>query len=361
MTVDGVGILGIGTCLPPAVRGNDWWPPPVVDGWRTAQRGFLDRLRQLPPPASAGARAVVAAMLEQSGDPFEGSVVRHVLADDASATDLETAAAEAALARAGIAPGEVDALLVHTAVPDHLLANTGCPLHHRLGLPASCLTVEVQASAYSFLAQLAVAVPLVETGRARHALLVQSSAATRLVDPASPLSPRFGDAATAVVLGPVAGGHGVLAAAHHTDGSHPPLLVAASPAGRWYDGRSMLRVTDPGAAQAAFLASIDDAVAMIAGGLAAAGLSRADVDFLAVHHATPWFGSRVREHAGLAHARAVELYPSTAYVFAASVPLALAAGEAEGALRSGDVAVLVAAGTGTIRGATVLRWGGGAR
>lgn len=359
MTAGGVGVLGIGTCLPPAVRTNDWWPAEVVERWRAGQRGFLAGLRRLPPPASAGARAVIASMLAQDGDPFEGSVRRHVLADDATATDLEAAAAEAALAQAGVAPGEIDALLVHTAVPDHLLANTGCPVHHRLGLPASCLTVEVQASAYSFLAQLAVAVPLVESGRARHALLVQSSAATRLLDPASPLSARFGDAATAVVIGPVGAGHGLLATVHHTDGSHPPLLVASSPDGRWYDGRSILRVLDPGAAQAAFLTSVDDAAAMIASGLAAAGLTTADVDFLAVHHATPWFGARVREHAGLAHARAVELYPSTAYVFAASVPLALAAGEAEGALRAGDVAVLLAAGTGTIRGATVLRWGRG--
>ena len=28
-----VGILAVGSYLPPTIRGNDWWPADVVDGW----------------------------------------------------------------------------------------------------------------------------------------------------------------------------------------------------------------------------------------------------------------------------------------------------------------------------------------
>jgi 3-oxoacyl-[acyl-carrier-protein] synthase-3 len=71
-------------------------------------------------------------------------------------------------------------------------------------------------------------------------------------------------------------------------------------------------------------------------------------------------GRVVQDHVGLAGARVVELFARTAYVFATSVPLVLATGEREGLLRAGDLAVLLAAGPGMMRGATVIRWGGAA-
>ncbi|HVV87554.1 MAG TPA: 3-oxoacyl-[acyl-carrier-protein] synthase III C-terminal domain-containing protein [Kofleriaceae bacterium] len=354
----GVGILGVGTSLPPEVRRNDWWPADVIDRWTRGQARALESLRARP-PAEEASRKVADAMLELGGDPFGGVVERRVLAADRTSTDLEAEAAAAAIAHAGLTAADIDVLLVHTAVPDYLLSNTACVLHERLGLPATCLAFEVQASAYSFLAQLELARPLVAGGRARHALLVQSSAVTRLLDPGDPFSARVGDAAGAVVLGPVAADRGVLAASHRTDGRRPRTLIATHPGGRWYDGASQLCVPDVEGAFRMFLETVGQARTVIDEALARAGRAPGEVDFFAVHQGTAWLRRLVQEHVGLGHARSVDLFGHIGYVFAASIPLVLDAALRGGALRDGDLVVVMGGGTGMTYGAAVLRWGRG--
>src|SRR5262245_61399280 len=217
------GILAIGSYLPPLVRHNDWWPEDVVAGWM-ARRAAVP-----PPPApsslSPAAARVLAAMAEQAGDPFQGARERRVLPDDMPAVDMEAAAAEQAIERAGIDRREIDLLLVHTAVPEYLLSNTACVLQQRLGLATTCIALQTEAAAYTFLLQLTLARSLIASGAAHRALLVQSCAASRLLDPADPVSVLFGDGATAVVVGPVSAGRGVIAAVHRADGRFPRSLI----------------------------------------------------------------------------------------------------------------------------------------
>ena len=357
---EGIGILGIGTHLPPEVRHNDWWPAATVARWNQARAAQLAAVRAAPPPAptAPGVAMVLRAMAEQTDhDPFRGVVERRVLAAGATATDMEAAAAEAALARAELDRREVDVLLLHSAVPEYLLANTACVLHHRLGLPTACLAMEAQASAYSFLAQLALAEALVAAGRARHVLLVQSSAASRLIDRDDPTSPAFGDAATAVVVGRVGAGRGVLAAVHRADGRCPSSLVASVPGGRWYDGRSVLHLGDPVGERKVILDTVDQGHEVIGAVLAAGGHAADQVDFFAVHQGTPWLRRLTQEHAGLARARSVDLFARTGYLFAASLPLVLATGAEQGLLAAGDLVVLFGGGTGITYGASLVRWG----
>jgi 3-oxoacyl-[acyl-carrier-protein] synthase-3 len=160
-----------------------------------------------------------------------------------------------------------------------------------------------------------------------------------------------------VVVGPVGAGFGVLAACHRTDGSSPRTLIAGVRGGQWYDGRSVVHVADPEGARRVFLASVDQATEVIDGALVEAGLGPDRIDFFAFHHATPWIGRLIQDSAGLVRARTIDLYSRTAYVFATSVPLVLAAAEEAGTLVAGELAVLLAAGTGMMCGASVIRWG----
>lgn len=352
-----IGILGVGVHLPPTVRGNDWWPPAVVARWAARNRALAAAVAAAPPPPHEGGRRVVAALIAASDDPFDGVRERRVLDPGLAAIDMEELAARAALARAGVTAADIDVVLVHSAVPEYLLSNAACALHKRLGLPTACFAAEAQASSYSFLAQLALAAPWIETGRARHALLVQSSAISRLLDPEDPLSARFGDAAGAVVIGPVGPGRGVHAASHRTDGSYPRMLIASQPGGRWYDGRSLLHMADPDGARLAFLDTLDQSRAVIGDAVAAAGWTRADVDVLAIHQGRPWLLPAVLEHTGLTGVRTVDKLATTGHVLGASLPLALDQALADGTLDDGDRVVLMAGGVGSICGAVALTWG----
>ncbi|MEZ4402748.1 MAG: 3-oxoacyl-[acyl-carrier-protein] synthase III C-terminal domain-containing protein [Kofleriaceae bacterium] len=349
-----VGILGVGVHLPPTRRPNGWWPAEVVAAWhRPPPPGP-------PPPAptTAAGRAIAQAMAADP-DPFAGVRARHVLAPEFDAIDMEELAARAALDHAGCTPAQVDLVLAHSPVPAVLHGNPACELHHRLGLRATAPSLEVTAAGYAFLAQLAVAHAMITAGAATTALLVQSALGSRLNHPTDPLSGRFGDAATAVVVGAVADGFGLRSAAHRTDGATPHTLVATTASGRWYDaGPVQMTVPDPMAMRRLLLDTVDRGCEVVAAALAQAALPAAAVDVFLAHQGAAWLQALTREHAGLVKAATVDSYADTAHIGAASVPLDLRLAWDRGLLTSGAEVVLFAGGTGMTYGATVLRWGG---
>ena len=350
-----VGILATGMYVPPPIRRNDFWPADVVARWlarrATAPRPSTDGL-------GTGAKRVVEAHAQQAADPFQGAVVRHVIPDDMTILDLEERAARDAIERAGIDPGEIDLLLVHEVVSDHQLANPACPLHERLGLTPTCLAMHVEATAYSSLAQLALAEGMIAANRARHALLVQASVATRLIDTTDPSSVLLGDGATAVVLGPVRPGRGFLSSAHFTEGRYPLSLVMSVPGGRWYDeGRPRVHIADPEQLLEAHLRIADTCADAVLAALAKAGHTLADVDYLCVFEGTPWIQRVVSEHLGRPHDARTDIFPRFGYLSSAMIPAALFCARQEGRIADDKLVVITGGGTGMTYGATVLRWG----
>ncbi|HET9624704.1 MAG TPA: 3-oxoacyl-[acyl-carrier-protein] synthase III C-terminal domain-containing protein [Kofleriaceae bacterium] len=349
-----IGIRSVGLALPPKVRSNDWWPTDVVAKWTAARRP--------PPPAPAnpspGMIHVLAALAEQAADPFQGTVARHVLSDGVTALDLAEQAGHEALARAGVAPGDVDLLLTHTVMPDVLLGNPATQVHHRLGLPRRCLALETDGAAYAFMLQLSIAEAMIAAGRARLALLVQACGATPYVDMTDPTSVLFGDGATAVVVGPVREGRGLIAAAHHADGRFANTLVAGVPGGTWAsEGRGLIHVADPARMREVFLLTADVCKEGIDAVLGDAGLAPRDITMFAMYQGTPWLRRVVQRYAQLEHARSIDSFARTAYLFSAVLPAGLYFAAQEGRIADGDLVLATGGGTGMTFGSIVMRWG----
>jgi 3-oxoacyl-[acyl-carrier-protein] synthase-3 len=352
----GVGILGIGMYMPPEVRRNDWWPPEVVARWVAERHASPPRL---PPVLSDGARRILQAHAEQADDPFLGTVERRVLSPDLTIADMEVRAAREALSRAGIDPAAIDLLLTHTIVPDYQLANPACPLHEALGLPEACLSLETEATAYTSFAQLALAEAAIAAGRARYALLVQSCAATRLVEADDPSSVLVGDGATAIVLGPVSAGRGYLSSVHYTEGRYPKSLIMSVRDGRWYDeGRVRMHVGDPHQLFEAHLRIADTCADSVVAALRKSGHTLDDVDFLCVFQGTPWIQRVVYEQLGVRHLTPSDIFRRYGYLSSVMIPAALLDAERDGKLADDDLVVIAGGGTGMTYGAAVLRWGG---
>lgn len=352
-----IGILGVGAYFPSEVRTNAWWPDDVVARWMADRR---------PPPtlgddATEGMHRVVAAMAAQARDPFQGSRERRVAAPDVSVHDLEEKAARIAIERAGIDPAGIDLLLTYSVVPDVLLSNPAALLHHRLGLSRACLALQPEAAAYSFLAQLTLAEAMLASGRARSALLVQSSTATRFAPQEDPGSVLLGDGATAVVLGPVAATRGIEGAVHFADGRYPHGFVMSVPGGRWFDeGRPVMRTKDPAQMREVFLSTADVCKTGVEAVLAKTNHTIEEVDFLCVFQGTPWLREVVHQYIGVGAAtRSTEIFTRFGYMSAAMIPANLYLAEQEGNLRDGDLVVLTGGGSGVAYGATALRWGRG--
>lgn len=351
-----IGIRGVALYLPPVIRGNDWWPSETVARW---QRVSAER-RPLPPPIARGpgAARVIAALARQAADPFQSAVSRHIMPAEMTVFDMAAQAAEDAMARAGVAARDIDLLLTHTVMPDVLLGNPATQHHHRLGLPRQCFAMETTAAAHSFVMQLAIAEAMIAAGRARTALLVQACNATRSVDMEDPLSPLFGDGATAAVVGHVSSGRGIRASVQYADGQYPNTLVASVPGGTWSDaGRAVIHVADPLQMREVFLETAEVCKESIDGVLAVTGLTTRDVGFFAMYQGTPWIRRVVQDYANLEHARSIDTFPETGYLFSAILPAGLVRAEQAGLVSADDLVLATGGGTGVAFGSLLMRWG----
>jgi 3-oxoacyl-[acyl-carrier-protein] synthase-3 len=348
------GILAVGASFPDDVRRNDAWPDEHLDAWLARRQAAPPRPRD---GLGVGQRRVLDAMAAQAADRYLGTHERRVVAPGDTILDLEERAARDAIARAAIDPATIDLVLVHSAVPDHQLANTATTLHHRLGLARACLSVMIEATAYSSLAQLGLAEAAIVAGRARNVLAIQSFIGSRMIAPTDPSSLLLGDGATAFVVGPVS--RGILALTHYTEGGSADGLIMTVPGGRWYDpGTPRAHIANPGPLFDAQLLIADTCERAIRDALDRAGHALDDVDAVFAYQGTPWLPQVVYDQLALARAPVGEVFAHLGYLSSAALPAALWAAERDGDLVDDDLVVLVGGGTGMTYGAAVVRWGG---
>src|SRR5689334_16380458 len=94
-----IGVWGLGTYLPPIVRGNDWWPAEIVEQWRArkARRVVNGAATASEEQTSEGMRTMLAAAAAHADDPFEGARERRVMPEGMWPTEMQIAAARDAI------------------------------------------------------------------------------------------------------------------------------------------------------------------------------------------------------------------------------------------------------------------------
>jgi 3-oxoacyl-[acyl-carrier-protein] synthase-3 len=118
--------------------------------------------------------------------------------------DIAAAAARDALAVAGRDAVDVDMVIVATITPDNLFPAQSVAVADALGVPGSGIVYDLSAACTGFVTALGQAAGVIESGRARLAVVIGADALSRITpwdDPKS--APLFGDAAGAAVVGPV--------------------------------------------------------------------------------------------------------------------------------------------------------------
>lgn len=354
-----VGILGLGTYLPPEVRRNDWWPSDVVARWSERSAARVTR-GDSPDPGSLapGERRTLEAMVAIANDPFRGAVERRVIADDMTQWEMEARAAREAMQRAGIRPDEVGVLLTQTPIPEHLVINTACPTHRLLELPRRCFTLGTEAACNGFALHASLAQAMIASGQAKYVLSVHSTAMTRVNDPKEPDSAWWGDGAAAAVFGAVSDGRGLLSAVHNTDGNSWGAVVLGVPDRRWWeDGRMVIHNRNRDHTRAMLMSLVDRAGETIGQAIDEAGLTKRDVDFFASHQGTAWLTKATQAHSGLDHAKTLVTFPTFGNMTTVNIPFILAMAEREGMVRDGSIVATFSGGAGETWSSLCLRWG----
>ncbi len=282
---------------------------------------------------------------------------RRRVAEGEATSDMAAAAGAAALGDAGVAPDDVDLLIVATSTPDMLFPSAACLAQAKLGL--TCPAYDVNAACTGFVYALQAATAMIESGRARTILVVGADTLTRFVDFTDRTTcVLFGDGAGAVVL-EASDEPGVLAIELGADGTVADMLsipaggsAAPCTAANVGDRRNTITMNGPEVFKFAVRATPD----IIVSAAAAAGIEPADIDWIVPHQANQRIIDAVSERLSIPAERVFSHVVRVGNTSAASIPLALDELYTSGRLSPGDALALVGFGAGMTWGAAIVRW-----
>jgi 3-oxoacyl-[acyl-carrier-protein] synthase III len=190
-------IAGIGQWLPETVRTNAAWPANFAEVTKNSDTRELVEIQNR--PTCRADEIAVKYTAAELNDPFLGAIERRVADANTTAPEAEAEAAVAALADAGLAPGDIDVIMSWAIVPERISPPSAPKVAQLIGAH-NAYAVGTDAACASIVTQIEFAAALVESGRARHVLLTQSHLVTRVFKLIHPASPTVGDTATAVVV-----------------------------------------------------------------------------------------------------------------------------------------------------------------
>jgi 3-oxoacyl-[acyl-carrier-protein] synthase-3 len=284
---------------------------------------------------------------------------RRIAAEGEYTSDLATEAARRALTMAGVAPEELDLIIVATVTGDFSWPATACLVQHNLQAKRA-FAFDISAACSGFLYGLSIADSYLRAGTAKKVLLIGAEVFSRIVDwKDRGTCILFGDGAGAVVLETGGEDRGLLSCHLHTEGGCWPLLYQM--------GQGSRNPADGGGCEPSnpFVQMQGNEVFKVAvrslceageEALVANKMAAADVDLLIPHQANRRILEATAKRLGIPPERVVVNVDRVGNTSAASIPIALDEAHRSGRVKQGDVLLLNAFGGGFTWGAVLLRW-----
>lgn len=321
-------IIGTGSCLPPnRVTNHDLTKILAEKGLETSDEWIFSR---------------------------SGISARHYADEGMLSSDLATTAAQRALEMAGLAPNDIDLIILATSTPDFLggFPSTACVVQRKLGITNESAALDVQAVCSGFVYAVSVADSFIKSGMHKRVLVIGAEVFSRILD--------FNDRTTCVLFGDGAGAvvlaaseePGILATKLHADGRHADILCvqgnvqAGALAGSGFlymDGQAVFKLA----------VSVLEKVANEA--LAAAGMEASQIDWLIPHQANIRIMQGTAKKLGLPLEKMVVTVDQHGNTSAASIPLALDVAMRDGRIKPGQTVMMEGVGGGFTWGAVLAK------
>jgi 3-oxoacyl-[acyl-carrier-protein] synthase III len=288
-----------------------------------------------------------------------GIIERRIAPKEMGAADMGVGAALVAMQRAGVAPGEIDLIVVSTATPDRLLPSTACDIQAALGAK-NAAAYDVSAACTGFIYALEIAEGHIAAGRAEIALVISTEKMSGIVDwEDRSTCVLFGDGAGAAIVKKAENGRGVLSSFIRSDGTLAELL--------WRPGGGVkvpfdVAVLDEKshlvkmAGSEVFKAAVRSMAEAADQALMRAGLTGDDIDLLVPHQANIRIIEATAKYAKIPMEKVFVNVQRYGNMSSATVPIAFDEAVEQGRIKNGDNVLLVAFGAGFTWGASVVRW-----
>lgn len=278
---------------------------------------------------------------------------RHIAGPDESVVTMATAAAQQAIAAAGIDAQDLDLIVLATTSADRAFPSAACEVQHALGI-TDTPAFDVAAACSGFIFALSVAEKYIVSGAAQHVLVIGSDTLSRMCRPDDRNTiVLFGDGAGAAVLS-AANEPGVMSTHIYSAGEFASLLGADHPsrddsalqqeAWLYMRGREVFKV------------AVEKLASLVEDTLAHHEMSAAELDWLIPHQANFRIIQATAKKLGLPLDQVVMTLADTGNTSAASVPIALDKAIRDGRIQRGQTLLLEAFGGGFAWGSALIRY-----
>jgi 3-oxoacyl-[acyl-carrier-protein] synthase III len=281
---------------------------------------------------------------------------RRIAAEGELTSTMGAIAARRALDDAGVAPEDIDLIILATSTPDQTFPATAVTIQAELGITHGA-AFDVQAVCSGFVFALATADTYLKSGLFKRALVIGAEAFSRILDWEDRATcVLFGDGAGAVVveaqkLNGALTDKGILATCLRSDGRYrDKLYVDGGPSSTGTVGH--LRMDGP----EVFRHAVTKISEVIGSTLDQAGYKASDIDWFVPHQANRRILDGAAKKLGLDRNKIIITLDKHANTSAASIPLALTQGRTDGRIKPGDLVLIEAMGGGFTWGAVLIRW-----
>ncbi|MGA2858868.1 MAG: beta-ketoacyl-ACP synthase III [Candidatus Sulfotelmatobacter sp.] len=285
---------------------------------------------------------------------------RHIVDKGVATSDLAVEASKKALAQRGLAPSDIEAIIVGTVTPDMPFPATACMVQQKLGAKGAW-GFDLSGACSAFLYSVQVGAQFIASGAHKRILVIGADVMSSIIDYTDRATcVIFGDGAGAAILEPAEDDSvGLIDYIHEVDGSGGEFLYmpgggSLHPASKDTIERKMHYVRQDG--QQVFKFAVRKQTELCQKLLERNRLKGSDIDAFIPHQANLRIISATADRLGLRPEAVIvniERYGNTT---AATVPLAMATAIEEGKLKKGSLVLLASVGAGFTVGATLLRW-----
>ena len=289
-----------------------------------------------------------------SSAPASSSAI--IAGDGETTSTLATKAAEAALKAAGLAPADIDLVLVATSTPDYTFPAVATQVQANLGIGEGA-AFDLQAVCTGFVYAVTTAEKFMRSGSHKRALVIGAETFSRILDWEDRTTcVLFGDGAGAIVMearqsDDALTSPGVIASRLRADGRHrSKLYVDGGPSTTMTVGHLRMEGKE------VFRHAVGMVTDVILGCFADAGVEAKDIDWFVPHQANRRIIDASAVKLGIPSEKVVITVDKHGNTSAASIPLALATAVADGRIKKGDLVMIEAMGGGFTWGAALIRW-----
>jgi len=285
---------------------------------------------------------------------------RHIVEKGVATSDLAVEAAKVCLAKRGVKPEEIEAIIIATVTPDMIFPSTACLVQNKLGCPGAW-GFDLSAACSGFPYALQMGAKLVESGAHKKVLVIGADVMSSIID----YTDRntcilFGDGAGAVLIEPCAEGEiGLIDFHHEVDGSGAPSLNMPAggsllPASHETVDKKQHYVHQDGQTVYKFaVRKMAEATEIL---LQRNDVTGTELGCFIPHQANKRIILSTAERLGMPEERVIINIDRYGNTTAGTIPLAMNTAIEDGRLKKGDLVLLASVGAGFTVGATLLRW-----